>query len=82
MHAYMSVWMHAFMHTYIIYFGVEIFHQTAQIFLSYELTTHRNTHSLVQRRRRRHTHLPPPPPMTNTHRCDLMSFPTFLFTGN
>ena len=33
--------------------------------------------------------LPPPPffpapapPMTNTHRCDLMSFPTFLFTGN
>ena len=56
MHAYMSVFMHAFMHTYIIYFGVQIFHQTAQIFWSYELTTHRNTHSLVQRCRRRHPH--------------------------
>ena len=63
MHVYMSVCMHAFIPTYIIYFGVQIFNQIAELVWLYGLASHRNTHSLVQHCRRRRT--PPPPRPTH-----------------
>ena len=82
MHVYTSECMHAFILTYIIYFDVQIFHQTAQIFWLCGLIGARipsyNTAAAAT------PFAPPPHPPANDQHTSLGSYVilNFLFTWN